>query len=82
MVQLASVRKAYGQALVALGEARPEVVALGADISNSDFSYMFQERFPRAVLQCRHCRTVPGRCGGWLWPERARSHLPTHSPSC
>jgi transketolase len=40
------VRKAYGEALAALGETRPEVVVLSADVSNSDFSYMFQERFP------------------------------------
>lgn len=46
MAQLASIRKAYGEALVALGEVRQDVVVLSADVSNSDFSYMFQERFP------------------------------------
>jgi transketolase len=40
------MRKAYGEALVALGHANPDVVALSADVSNSDFSYMFQEAFP------------------------------------
>ncbi len=40
------MRKAYGEALVALGQANPNVVALSADVSNSDFSYMFAEAFP------------------------------------
>jgi transketolase len=40
------MRKAYGQALVELGRAREDVVALSADVSNSDHSYMFQEVFP------------------------------------
>jgi transketolase len=40
------MRKAYGEALVKLGHANPDVVALSADVSNSDFSFMFQEAFP------------------------------------
>jgi transketolase len=40
------MRKAYGEALLALGRANPNVVALSADVSNSDFSYMFAEAFP------------------------------------
>jgi transketolase len=40
------MRKAYGEALLALGHVRPDVVALSADVSNSDFSYMFAEAFP------------------------------------
>jgi transketolase len=40
------MRKAYGEALVRLGKANPDVVALSADVSNSDFSFMFQEAFP------------------------------------
>ncbi len=46
MAELVSMRKAYGEALVKLGRLNPEVVALSADVSNSDFSYMFQEAFP------------------------------------
>lgn len=46
MAELVSMRKAYGQALVELGKNNPDVVALSADVSNSDFSYMFQEAFP------------------------------------
>jgi transketolase len=40
------MRKAYGEALVALGQARPDVVVLSADVSNSDFSCMFESAFP------------------------------------
>jgi transketolase len=40
------MRKAYGEALVKLGRANPDVVVLSADVSNSDFSYMFAEAFP------------------------------------
>lgn len=46
MAELISMRKAYGQALVDLGRENPDVVALSADVSNSDFSYMFQEAYP------------------------------------
>jgi len=46
MAELIPMRKTYGQALVELGRANPKVVALSADVSNSDFSYMFQEAFP------------------------------------
>ena len=41
-----NMRKAYGEALVELGQTNPDVVALSADVSNSDFSFMFQEAFP------------------------------------
>ena len=40
------MRKAYGEALVELGRARADVVVLSADVSNSDFSYMFEAAFP------------------------------------
>ena len=46
MTTLAPMRPAYGEALVALGRARSDVVALSADVSNSDFSFMFAEAFP------------------------------------
>ena len=35
------MRKAYGDALVELGRACNQVVVLSADVSSSDFSYMF-----------------------------------------
>jgi transketolase len=40
------MRKAYGEALVELGRARQDVVVLSADVSNSDFSFMFEAAFP------------------------------------
>ena len=40
------MRKAYGEALVRLGEQNPDVVALSADVSNSDYSALFAEAFP------------------------------------
>ncbi|MHB8655909.1 MAG: transketolase family protein [Terriglobia bacterium] len=40
------MRKAYGEALVELGRSRSDVVVLSADVSNSDFSYMFEAAFP------------------------------------
>lgn len=46
MTQLLPMRPAYGKALVELGAVNPNVVALSADVSNSDFSYMFQEAYP------------------------------------
>ena len=46
MAALVSMREAYGKALVAVGRANDKVVALSADVSNSDFSFMFQEAFP------------------------------------
>ena len=41
-----SARKAYGQALVNLGETHPDVVVLSADVSNSDHSFMFEAAYP------------------------------------
>ena len=40
------MRQAYGEALVELGRARQDVVVLSADVSNSDFSFMFEAAFP------------------------------------
>jgi transketolase len=50
MTTLAPMRPAYGEALVELGRAREDVVALSADVSNSDFSWMFAEAFPERFL--------------------------------
>ena len=40
------MRKAYGEALVAAGRERQDLVVLSADVSNSDFSCMFEAAFP------------------------------------
>lgn len=50
MAELRPMRKAYGEALVELGRQNPDVVALSADVSNSDFSFMFQEAFPERFV--------------------------------
>lgn len=44
--ELINMRKAYGNALVHLGQTHPDVVVLSADVSNSDHSYMFEEAYP------------------------------------
>jgi transketolase len=41
-----ATRKAYGDALVALGAARPEVVALDGEVSNSTFAEEFAKAYP------------------------------------
>lgn len=41
-----NMRQVYGKALVELGRTNPNVVALSGDVSNSDYSFMFQEAFP------------------------------------
>jgi transketolase len=46
MPVMINMRQAYGQALLDLGRANPKVVALTADVSNSDYSFMFQEAYP------------------------------------
>jgi transketolase len=46
MVELAPMRRAYGDALVELGRRDPKVVAVTADVQTSDFSYLFGEAFP------------------------------------
>jgi len=72
MTEMLPMRKAYGEALLALGHARPDVVALSADVSNSDFSYMFAEAFPIASSTS----ASPSRAW-WMsqsaWPTAAKS---------
>ncbi len=46
MVELVGMWPAYGAALVELGRANPDVVALTADVQTSDFSYLFEEAYP------------------------------------
>lgn len=41
-----ATREAYGQALVEVGRANPNVVALDADLAKSTFSAKFQKEFP------------------------------------
>jgi transketolase len=50
MRAVAPMRAAYGNALLALGREREDVVVLSADVSNSDFSWMFADAFPERFL--------------------------------
>jgi transketolase len=46
-----ATRKAYGEALAALGAARGDVVALDGEVSNSTFSEIFREAHPERYLE-------------------------------
>ena len=47
-----ATRKAYGDALAALGSARGDVVALDGEVSNSTFSEIFREAHPDRYFEC------------------------------
>jgi transketolase len=46
-----STRRAYGEALAALGAAREDVVALDGEVSNSTFSGLFAEAYPERFFE-------------------------------
>ncbi len=46
-----AVRKAYGDALVALGKADPDVVVLDAEVSNSTHADEFKKAFPQRFFE-------------------------------
>jgi transketolase len=46
-----ATRKAYGEALAALGAARPEVVALDGEVSNSTHADIFAEAHPERFFE-------------------------------
>ena len=48
----AATREAFGKALVELGRANPNVVALDADLSKSTYSAGFQKEFPERFFEC------------------------------
>ena len=45
-------RKAYGEALAALGAVRPEIVALDGEVSNSTYSEIFRKAHPERYVEC------------------------------
>jgi transketolase len=47
-----ATRKAYGEALAALGSARGDVVALDGEVSNSTFSELFRDTHPDRFVEC------------------------------
>lgn len=46
-----ATRQAFGDALKALGDARPDVVAIDAEVGNSTFTEIFQEAHPDRFFQ-------------------------------
>jgi transketolase len=46
-----ATRRAYGEALAALGEARDDVVAMDGEVSNSTFSGLFAEAHPERFFE-------------------------------
>ena len=46
-----ATRKAYGDALAALGAARPDVVALDGEVSNSTFAELFAKAHPERYFE-------------------------------
>jgi transketolase len=46
-------RKAYGAALVALGEADKRIIGLDADVKNSTHAEWFAKKFPAQYLECK-----------------------------
>jgi transketolase len=48
---LKATRRAYGEALAALGDARDDVVAMDGEVSNSTFSGLFAERNPERFFE-------------------------------
>jgi len=47
-----ATRKAFGEALAALGKARPDVVALDGEVGNSTHTEIFQKALPERFFQC------------------------------
>lgn len=47
-----STRKAYGQALAAMGEVYQKIVVLDADVKNSTYTQLFEQKFPNRFVQC------------------------------
>jgi len=52
MGEQVATRKAYGQALRAAGVACESVVSLDAEVKNSTYAEIFEEKFPKRFVQC------------------------------
>lgn len=50
--QEVATRKAYGEALAAVGTACKTIVSLDADVKNSTFAEIFEAQFPDRFFQC------------------------------
>jgi transketolase len=66
-----ATRKAYGEALTALGDVRHDVVALDGEVSNSTYSEIFRDAHPERYLECyiAECQMLAAAVGlqvrGW-----------------
>ena len=58
-----ATRRAYGDALAALGAERTDIVALDGEVSNSTFSELFRKARSRPLLRDVHRRAAAGRRG-------------------
>ncbi|MBI4090009.1 MAG: transketolase, partial [Candidatus Kerfeldbacteria bacterium] len=47
-----ATRKAFGQGLVRLGRAWPNLVVLDGEVKNSTMTELFEQTFPRRFIQC------------------------------
>jgi len=47
-----STRKAFGQALAALGAIYPSVISLDAEVSNSTYAEIFEQKYPNRFIEC------------------------------
>jgi len=52
MAKTASLREAYGKALVELGKENPDIVVLDADLSRSTMTHYFANQFPERFFNC------------------------------
>ena len=59
-----ATRKAYGDALVALGDARGDVVALDGEVGNSTYSEEFAQAHPGPLRPVLHRRAADGGLRG------------------
>lgn len=50
--ELVATRFAYGQALEHLGAASKQVVVLDAEVKNSTFAQLFEQKYPERFFQC------------------------------
>ena len=50
--ELIATRKAYGQSLTQLGAACKNVVSLDAEVKNSTFAQLFEDKYPNRFFQC------------------------------
>ncbi|HEV2600922.1 MAG TPA: transketolase [Candidatus Babeliales bacterium] len=49
---MVATRKAYGDAVTALGRVCEQVICLDAEVKNSTFAEIFEHRFPKRFIQC------------------------------